>query len=248
MKTMKFFAAVTIALAAMSVSSCNNKQKTEAPEGTPIGEGIFLVEQIDGDGYKTCVLKDSAGYALGDIYASVENKETYLVATKHDGIIDLLTLKGRGIARCIEFTVLPYYPTTEAKLTGKFIKTDVGNGNHLAYDTKTHEKLIAVEGLKEDILPLDNGYTLFKLKGLWGIAQGSKEEPIISDAKEIVVITNKDGIPYFWVNYAGQGSGLLDGKGNAIKPISGTQMKNIKRKATVLWEEGPIAAIVVKSI
>jgi hypothetical protein len=248
MKTMKFFAAMTIALAAMSVISCGNKNEQKAPEGTPIGDGIFLVENTLEDGTKCIQLKDSLGSTLGENYTAVADSNSYLVVTKVGGGMDLLTLKGTQFATCAEFSVQPYYATTAAKLSGRFIKTKIANGNHLAFDVTTHQKLIAVEGIKDDVLPLDNGYTLYKLKGLWGIAQGLSEEPIAAEAKEIVVITDKNGTPYFWVNYAAQGSGLLDGKGNAVKPISAAQIKSIKRKATLLWEEGPVSAIVVKNI
>ena len=240
---------MTIALAtAVGISSCGNKQEKAGPVGTPIGDGVFLIEKTAEDGTKTCQIADSTGYSIGDEYQSVEAEANYLIGTKANGEKDLMNLKGRAFAHCTEFTVMPYYATSEAAPEGKFIKTNVGNGNHLAFDLKTYDKLIGVEGLKEDVLALDNGFAIYKLKGLWGIAKGEAEEPIhANDAKEITVITDKNGKLYFWINTAG-GAGLINEKGDAVKSMSAAQIKAVKKNAKKLWEEGPISAIVVKTI
>ena len=243
------FAAVTIALAAMSVTSCGNKQDAKAPAGTPIGDGLFMVENTLEDGTKTVQLQDSTGYAVGDTYAAVADSGSYLVARKTSGAFELLSVKGGSFANAGSFEVKPYYATGETAPAGRFLKTLIAaNNNHLAFDVATHQRLIAVEGIKDNVLPLDNGYTLFQIKGLWGVAKADAEEPITSEATEIAVITTKAGKTYFWFNSKTNGAGVVDETGKAVKRLSPAQFKLLKKGGKKLWDEGGASAIVVKAI
>lgn len=249
MKKLNSFAAVAIALAAMLVTSCGNKNESKLPDGQPIGEGLFLVEQTAEDGTKTVQLQDSTGYAVGSDYAAIADSGSYLAARKADGAFELLSMKGGSFANASSFEPKNYYATTEAAPTGKFIKTLIAaNGNHLGFDVLNHKKLIAVEGIKDEILPLDNGYTLFKIKGLWGIAKADAEAPITSEATEIAVITTKAGKTYYWFNSKTNGAGVIDENGKAVKRMSPAQFKLLKKGGKKLWEESGATAIVVKAI
>lgn len=248
MKRMNSFAAVAIALAAMLVTSCGNKNESKLPDGQPIGEGLFLVEQTAEDGTKTVQLQDSTGYAVGNEYTAIDDSGSYLAARKADGAFDLLTPKGNSFAVASSFDVKPYYATTEPAPTGKFIKTMIAaNNNHLAFDAETHQRLIAVEGIKDNVIPLGNGYTLFQIKGLWGVAKADAEAPIADGAKEIIVVTTKAGKTYYWLNTK-TGAGLIDEVGKIVKRLSPAQMKAMKKKAKTLWNEDGASAIWVKAI
>lgn len=241
---------MTIALAtAVGISSCGNKNESKLPDGQPIGEGLFLVEQTAEDGTKIVQLTDSTGYAVGSDYAAIADSGSYLAARKADGAFELLTLKGASFANAASFEVKGYYATSETAPTGKFIKTLIAaNNNHLAFDATTHQKLIAVEGIKDEVLPLDNGFTFYKIKGLWGIAKADAEEPITSDATEIAVITTKAGKTYFWFNSKTNGAGVIDEAGKAVKRMSTSQFKLLKKGGKKLWEETGASGIAVKSI
>ena len=248
MKTMKFFVAMTIALAAVLVTSCGKKNEPKLPEGTPIGEGLFLVEQTAKDGTKTVLLQDSTCATVGGDYTAIADSGSYLAARKADGAFELLNKRGGTFAHASSFEVKTYYATTTATPTGKIIKTMIAaNNNHLAFDLASHQRLITVEGIKDNVLPLDNGYTLYQIQGLWGVAKPDADTPLADGAKEIVVITNKDGKTCYWINTK-DGAGLINEKGEVIKRISPVQMKAIKKKAEKLWDEGAASAIVVKNI
>lgn len=248
MKRTKLMVAVTIALAATVTISCGNKNESKLPDGQPIGEGLFLVEQTADDGTKTVQLQDSAGYAISDPYPAIADSGTYLAARKADGAFDLLTPKGNSFAVASSFDVKPYYATTEPAPTGKFIKTMIAaNNNHLAFDAETHQRLIAVEGIKDNVIPLGNGYTLFQIKGLWGVVKADAEAPIADGAKEIIVVTTKAGKTYYWLNTK-TGAGLIDEAGKIVKRLSPAQMKAMKKKAKTLWNEDGASAIWVKAI
>ena len=240
--------AVTIALAAAVTISCGNKNEQKLPAGDPIGDGLFLVEQTAEGGTKTVQLQDSAGYAISDPYPAIADSSSYLVARKADGSFDLLVPKGSSFAVASSFEVKNYYATTEPAPTGKFIKTLIAaNGNHLAFDAASHNRLISVEGIKENVLPLGNGFTLYKIKGLWGVAKPDAEAPIADGAKEIIVVTTKAGKTYYWLNTK-TGAGLIDEAGKIVKRLSPAQMKLLKKKAKTLWSEDGASAIWVKTI
>jgi len=248
MKKSRFLVAVTIALAAAVTISCGNKNETKTPAGAPIGEGLFLVEQTAEDGAKTVQLQDSAGVAIGSDYAAIADSGSYLAARKADGAFELLTPKGNSFAVASSFEVKTYYAVTEPAPEGKFIKTLIAtNNNHLAFDAASHNRLIAVEGIKDNVIPLGNGYTLYKIKGLWGVATPDGEAPIADGAKEITVITTKAGKTYYWLNTK-TGTGLIDEAGKIVKRLSPAQMKAMKKKAKTLWSEDGASAIWVKAI
>lgn len=250
MKKTRLLVAVTIALATtVGISSCSNSSAPKTPAGTPIGDGIYMVEKSLEDGTKTVQLQDSAGYAIGDTYSAVADSGTYLVARKTSGAFELLSVKGGSFANAASFDVKAYYATSETAPAGRFIKTLIAaNNNHLAFDVATHQRLITVEGIKDNVLPLDNGYTLFQIKGLWGIAKADAEEAITDGATEIAVITTKVGKTYYWFNSKTNGAGVIDQNGKAIKRMSPAQFKLLKKGGKKLWEESGACAIAVKAI
>lgn len=242
MKKNIFVAAMTIALAAVVVS-CNqsSKEQNKLPEGTPIGQ-VFMVTQENG----TKVLQDSTGYGIGDIYQDISmDSNGFIVAVKPDGDMDLMTAKGATFAHCTEYSVLPYYQTTDKASDKKFVATTVGsNGNHLAFDFDTQKRLVDVEGIKDVTLPLDNGYVLFKIKGKWGVAKQDASEPILGAVCSSIASICTSNKVYFWVA-SPDFTGVIDTEGEAVKA---TSLKVYKRTGKTLWNEGEASAIFVKNI
>ncbi len=240
MKKFLFAAAIAIVLAAFIGSCTQKKEETKVPEGTPIG-ALFLVTKDD----STKVLKDSTGYGIGDIYTDVSiDSNGFIVAVKQDGDMDLMTAKGATFAHCTEYSILPYYQTTDKASDKKFVATTVGsNGNHLAFDFDTQKRLVDVEGIKDVTLPLDNGYVIFKIKGKWGVAKQDASEPLFgATATAVGVVTTTQGRIYFYIQNS-QGSGLYDEKGDGIKYAT---PKTIGGKE--LWKVGSCFARVVNNI
>lgn len=237
----RFFSvvAMTIALATVLLAtSCNKNSNDKAPLGTPIGQ-VFMQEQEGG-----VYLTDSTGNQISETYAEILLEDKFIVCMKPDSTIDLANLQGVTFAHCASYEVKPYYTTTEESEEKNFILTNVGNGNHLAFDYQELKRLVAVEGIKEATLPLDNGYLFYKLKGKWGIAKQGAEEPILSAVCSSVAFISTPKKVYFWVQ-SPDFTGIIDEEGTGVKAMS---LKALNRSGKVLWKEDEVSAIAVKKI
>jgi hypothetical protein len=247
------FLAVTMAIAmfAAVVTGCSQKKENEIPEGTKIGNvKYFTTTDEAGNTLVNFIKETENGREVQETqYTKIEEGQGFLVATNSEGKFNLLTLDGMSFANATDYTFAPYFAlTVEEKDAAKpmIILTDVGNGNHLAYNAETHANLAQVPGIKESVIPLSNGVTLFQNKDGWGFAQADKEEAILSGLKAINVISVK-GKARYWVQSSDY-TGIVDDEGNGIKGMSANQFKTLKRKATLLWESNGVTGILVNKL
>lgn len=247
-----FFLAVTCAIAmfaAVSMTSCNRKPSAPAiPEGTAIGNVEYFIAE---DGMVNFIKEkeDNTKETVATNYTSLElDASGFIVATEGEKKA-LLGINGSFFAYADEYTVAPYFAVaTGEEKPDKIVLTTIRfNKNHLAFDIKTHEKLVAVEGIKDEVLPLSNGITLFKKEGLWGFAPAKAETATLDGLKSIAVITVTGKETYYWVSSSDY-TGLVDKDGNGIRPMGANAVKSLKKKGKLLWESGEVFAVEVKSL
>ena len=244
MKKFLFVATMLVALVATVVSCNQKKEEAKAPEAIPIGK-VALQPEINGTDTVYKIIdpdtKEPKGYST---YRKVEDKGDFLFAYDNEGI-RLLSIKGvANSCVCDTFEVKTLYATTTKSDSAKWLKVKISNGNNLGLLVKEEElpNVTQVEGTKDDVILLDNGYHFFKQKGKWGVAKNGESEALIEEASQVAVVTTAAGKIYFFAASAA-GSGLYDEKGHAVKYAT---PKTIGGKE--LWREGPCFARVVNNI
>ena len=237
---------VAIAICVAVFTSCKDKAPA-LPEGTPMGEFKYFEQTDEATGAKTIAFIDAQQKVTPTTYTSLTDHQDFIVATDGaDGSFVLLDLKGSEFARCDSFKVQSLYAVSaETETTGTFIKAYARNGNKLAFALPSLQRLENVDGIKQEILPLANGDVLYKQEEGWGIAN-TKDVLSTAICPEIVVIITQDGKTYYWVTRQ-DFVGVLE-QGEILKRMNAKQLKQLKRKATILWEEGGVSAILVKKI
>ena len=240
----KFFSFAVVAIAMAVLASCGNK-KTEAektPVGTPIGQGLTMVEKTDG----TISLLDKSNYELG-AYKKIEDCKSYLKCTEPEGRTVLLRETGSMFCRCDSFVVKPYYTIKpEEKTQKKFILSCLQDWV-VGFDYTDKSRLCEVEGKKLEMYPLTNGQIIFKLETGYGIAKFAEADPIMSaECSEIVVVNEKEKVCY--LIKTSDWAGYIDENGDEIKPLTSAQFKAAKKAGKEIWSEGKISARSVSKI
>ena len=238
-------AAVAIAMC-VAVCSCNSVKKEEkkVPEGQKIGQ-LTLVEEKD-TGVVTLVLYDKDGYRSVTDFTKIEDRKGFLVGYQKDGSKALMTPLGRTFCRCDSFEVKQQYAgsTKPVADSAKYVRAFLPTGNILAYPFGNLRNVAQVEGLKENVLVLDNGFSFYKQKGKWGIINNATEEPVLGAVCSSVGISVTPSTTYFWVN-SPEYVGLIDEQGEAVKNVSAAALK---RQGTKLWDEGAVFGYAVNAI
>jgi len=228
-------ATCAIAMFTAVMSSCNSKPAApEIPEGTAIGNVKYFIGEDNLVKFIT-VKEDGSKEAVDTEYNNLElDSAGFIVATAGEKFA-LLTLDGKFFAYAESYKAVPYFTIAADNEPPLIVLTVVpGNDNHLAFDIKTGERLISVEGVNEEVIPLVGGVTLFKQKGVWAFANAKAELPTLNDLKTIAVVTAK-GKTYYWVQ-SKEYTGLVDAEGNGVKRIGISAVKAYKKKGKLLWE------------
>ena len=228
--------ACAIAMFTAVMSSCDRKPAApEIPEGTAIGNVKYFIGE-DSLVKFIQVKDDGTKVAIDTEYSNLElDSAGFIVATVGEKF-ELLKLDGKFFAFAESYKAMPYFTISSDEVQSYMVLTKVPvNGNHLAFDVKTGECLINIEGIKEEVLPISNGITLFKKGGLWGIAEAQKEEAICEDLQAVAVVSVKAKATYYWVQ-AKAFTGLIDKKGQVVKPLGAAALKALKKKGKLLWE------------
>lgn len=240
------FAAVVITMC-VTVCSCNSVKKEEkkVPEGQKIGQ-LTLVEEKDDAGVVTLVLYDKDGYRSVTDFVKVEDMNGFLVGYQKDGSKDLLTPQGGTFCHCDSFEVKQQYASSTKPVadSAKYVRAFLSTGNILAYPFGNLRNAAQVEGLKENVLVLDNGFSFYKQKGKWGIIKSAAAEPILGAVCSSVGIISTPSTVYFWVNSPDY-VGLIDEQGEAVKNVPAAVLK---RQGTKLWDEGAVFGYAVNAI
>ena len=247
----KFFsflvAAVTIALAA-TVTSCNNKSKEPViPEGDPIGNVRYFVDEATGLVSFIKNKDDGTREVVTTEFTKVTQEDGFLVGYVTDEKQSILTLDGTQFAVASTYEVRTLFPVTaDDPADHKIILTTVpGNDNHLAYDIKAHANLSPAGGIKSAVIPLANGITIYQNTKGWGFAPNGGDEGTLESLKAINVVSAK-GEVYFWVSSPDY-TGIIDKEGNGVKPMNAAGFKALQKKGKVLWEYAGVVGIAVKS-
>lgn len=249
MKKISFLAvACAIAMTAAVMTSCNSKKaEPTIPEGTTIGSIKYFMDE----GTNTIsFIRDKEGTpeVQSTQYTEVKEDAGFLVAQDTDGKLNLLSLDGHSFAIAESYEVGTLAPITADETPAKIVLTVVpGNGNHLAYEIASHTNLAMVAGIKSAVIPLSNGLTIYQKKTGWGFGKSTEEDGILEDLKGINAVSTQNGKFYFWVS-SGDFTGLVDGDGNGVKPMSAAAFNALKKKGKTLWEKDGCVGIYVKSI
>jgi len=241
-----------VAFAAVTFISCNSKKAPEIPEGTPIGNLKYFANTDDAGITTINFIKpgETGPEVVQTSYTKVEEIPAgFIVAHNADGKLNLLSLDGISFANASSYEVAPYFALTDDVEPGAgpmIVLTDVGNGNHLAYNIKDHNVLIQVSGLKETVIPLSNGITIFKKDNGWGFAKADQENPILEGLKAINVISVK-GKASYWVQSADY-TGIVDEEGNGVKSMNAKQIKKLIKNGKKLWEKDGVTGVLVKKL
>jgi len=249
MKKFSFFAvACAIAMTASVMTSCNSKPAApEIPEGTAIGNIKYFMDEGTN---KLSFIKDKDGAPEVQTteYTEIKAEDGFLVAQNAEGHLNILSLEGQSFAVAESYEVGTLAPVAADEKPAAVVFTAVpGNGNHLAYDIKSHASLSMVAGIKESSIPLSNGYTIFKKKTGWGFAKSDAEDSVLEDLKAVNAVSTKAGKFYFWVS-SKDFTGLVNEKGDGVKPMNQNAFKALKKKGKTLWEKDGACGVLVKAI
>ena len=248
-KIFSLAAMLTIAaFAAVSMTSCgNSKQEPVIPEGTAIGNIKYFVEEGTN---KLSFIKEKDGTpeVVTTEYTEIKAEDGFLVAQNADGNLNILSLEGQSFAICSSYEVSTLAPVAADEQPAKIVMTKLDfNGNHLAYEIASHASVAMVSGIKEAVIPLSNGYTIFKKKGGWGFAKSDAEDATLEDLKAVNAVSTKAGKFYFWCQ-SRDFTGLVNEKGDGVKPMSAAAFKALQKKGKTLWEKDGAVGIYVKAI
>ena len=238
----KIFFLMTMLVALVVMTACK-KEKVEQPEGTPIGELRMIEEKTDAG--TRIVLIDPSGYKKVTDLTKIEDQGQFLVGHSSDGL-SLMNTAGGEFCVCDSFQVKKLYQTTSTEVadSAKWIKAFIKSGNRIGIVLgKPAKNVSIVEGIKEDVILLDNGFYFFKQKGKWGICKNGEEEPIAEPNSTQVADVTSQGKTFFYIN--AQGQGLIDENGKGVKYAT---IQSLKKAGKVLWQEGNVCAITVRNI
>ena len=250
MKKFSFFAvACAIAMtAAVTMTSCGNKKAEPViPEGTAIGNIKYFMDEGTN---KISFIKDKDGTpeVSATEYTEIKAEDGFLVAQNADGNLNILSLEGQSFAIAEAYEVGTLAPVNDTDQPAAVVFTAVpGNGNHLAYLIASHASVAMVSGIKEAVVPLNNGFTIFKKKTGWGFAKSDAEDAVLEDLKAVNAVSTKNGKFYFWVS-SKDFTGLVNEKGDGVKPMNQNAFKALKKKGKTLWEKDGAVGILVKAI
>ena len=250
MKKFSFFAvACAIAMtASMTMTSCSEGKKApEIPEGTKIGNIAYFTDDAGTINFiKTN--EDGTKEAHATEYKELKQEDGFIVAQNADGNLNILSLEGQSFAICSSYEVGTLAPVAADEQPAKIVLTKLDfNGNHLAYLIESHASVAMVSGIKEAVIPLSNGYTIFKKKDGWGFGKSDAEDGILEDLKAVNAVSTKAGKFYFWCQ-SKDFTGLVNEKGDGVKPMNANAFKALKKKGKTLWEKDGSVGILVKSI
>lgn len=234
-----------IAFACAMFTACNSKteNKPAAPRGEKIGD-VFVVKKDNG----RFTIVDKDNYDTQADYTEVADADGFIASYSETGV-DLMNYAGGVFTHCDSFAVKTLYPVAEGVQETKFIKVWISGGNRLAMDFSKHASLCQVEGKKDDVFPLSNGFVIYEQGGKYGIVKQYSEEPILSAVcAEVSVVGVKDEV-YYLVKTSDY-TGYIDKEGNGIKPLSSGQYKSAKKAGKVLWSEkdGKVSGLAVAKI
>ena len=249
MKKFSFFAvACAIAMTASVMTSCNSKPAApEIPEGTAIGNIAYFTAD-DGTINFIKTNEDGTKEAHATEYKELKQEDGFIVAQNADGNLNILSLEGQSFAICSSYEVGTLAPVAADEQPAKIVLTKLDfNGNHLAYLIESHASVAMVSGIKEAVIPLSNGYTIFKKKDGWGFGKSDAEDGILEDLKAVNAVSTKAGKFYFWCQ-SKDFTGLVNEKGDGVKPMNANAFKALKKKGKTLWEKDGSVGILVKSI
>jgi hypothetical protein len=104
-----------------------------------------------------------------------------------------------------------------------------------------------VAGIKSTVIPLSNGFTIYQKKTGWGFGKSTEEDGILEDLKAVNAVSTKAGKFYFWISST-DFTGLVNEKGDGVKPMNQNAFKALKKKGKLLWERDGAVGILVKAI
>jgi len=249
MKKFSFFAvACAIAMTASVMTSCSEGKKApEIPEGTAIGNIAYFVDDAGVIQFiKTN--EDGTKEAHATEYKELKQEDGFIVAQNAEGHLNILSLEGQSFANAESYEVGTLFPIAADEQPAAVVFTVVpGNGNHLAYLVESHASVAMVAGIKSAVIPLSNGFTIYQKKTGWGFAKSDAEDGILEDLKAVNAVSTKAGKCYFWIS-SKDFTGLVNEKGDGIKPMNANAFKALKKKGKVLWEKDGACGVLVKAI